>query len=93
MSTSLLVSKMRAQAKKYKVPVIIKAFPKTLASKKSQNANVVLLKPQIAYMLPKIQRLLPNKPVKVINSLLYSKVNSLSVLKAAVAAIKKAAAN
>lgn len=89
MSTSLLVSKMRAQAEKYEVPVIIEAFPETLA----QNADVVLLGPQIAYMLPEIQRLLPNKPVEVIDSLLYGKVDGLGVLKAAVAAIKKAAAN
>ena len=62
MSTSLLVSKMRAQAEKYEVPVIIEAFPETLAGEKGQNADVVLLGPQIAYMLPEIQRLLPNKP-------------------------------
>ena len=31
MSTSLLVSKMRAQAEKYEVPVIIEAYPETLA--------------------------------------------------------------
>lgn len=31
MSTSLLVSKMRAQAEKYEVPVVIEAFPETLA--------------------------------------------------------------
>ena len=52
MSTSLLVSKMRAQAEKYEVPVIIEAFPETLAGEKGQNADVVLLGPQIAYMLP-----------------------------------------
>ncbi|EHA6962790.1 PTS N,N'-diacetylchitobiose transporter subunit IIB [Escherichia coli] len=91
MSTSLLVSKMRAQAEKYEVPVIIEAFPETLAGEKGQNADVVLLGPQIAYMLPEI--LLPNKPVEVIDSLLYGKVDGLGVLKAAVAAIKKAAAN
>ena len=82
MSTSLLVSKMRAQAEKYEVPVIIEAFPETLAGEKGQNADVVLLGPQIAYMLP-----------EVIDSLLYGKVDGLGVLKAAVAAIKKAAAN
>ena len=76
MSTSLLVSKMRAQAEKYEVPVIIEAFPETLAGEKAE-----------------IQRLLPNKPVEVIDSLLYGKVDGLGVLKAAVAAIKKAAAN
>lgn len=34
MSTSLLVSKMRAQAEKYEVPVIIEAYPETLAGEK-----------------------------------------------------------
>lgn len=79
--------------RKYEVPVIIEAFPETLAGEKGQNADVVLLGPQIANMLPEIQRLLPNKPVEVIDSLLYGKVDGLGVLKAAVAAIKKAAAN
>lgn len=89
MSTSLLVSKMRAQAEKYEVPVIIEAFPETLAGEKGPAADVVLLGPQIAYMLPEIQRLLPGKPVEVIDSMLYGKVDGLGVLKAAVAAIKK----
>lgn len=92
MSTSLLVSKMRAQAEKYEVPVIIEAFPETLVGEKGPTADVVLLGPQIAYMLPEIQRLL-SKPVEVIDSMLYGKVDGLGVLKAAVAAIKKAAAN
>lgn len=86
MSTSLLVSKMRAQAEKYEVPVIIEAFPETLAGEKGPAADVVLLGPQIAYMLPEIQRLLPGKPVEVIDSMLYGKVDGLGVLKAAVGA-------
>jgi len=93
MSTSLLVTKMRAQAEKYDVPVIIEAFPETLAEQKGhQEADVVLLGPQIGWMLADIQKLLPNKPVEVIDSLLYGKVDGLGVLKAAVAAIKKASA-
>lgn len=90
MSTSLLVSKMRTQAEKYAVPVIIDAFPETLAAEKGPQADVVLLGPQIAYMLPEIQRVLPNKPVEVIDSQLYGKIDGLAVLKSAVAAIKKA---
>ena len=82
---------LRAQAEKYEVPVVIEAFPETLAGEKGQTADVVLLGPQIAYMLPEIQRLLPNKPVEVIDSGLYGKIDGLGVLKAAVAAIKKAA--
>ncbi len=36
MSTSLLVSKMRAQAEEYEVPVITEAYPETLAAKKGR---------------------------------------------------------
>ncbi|HEB4875097.1 TPA: PTS sugar transporter subunit IIB, partial [Kluyvera ascorbata F0526] len=39
-----------------------------------------------------IKKILPNKPVEVIDSTLYGKVDGLGVLKAAVAAIKKSAA-
>ncbi|MDV5353504.1 PTS sugar transporter subunit IIB [Enterobacter asburiae] len=92
MSTSLLVTKMRAQAEKYEVPVIIEAFSETLAAEKGPQADVVLLGPQIAWKRPEIQRLLPSTPVEVIDPLLYGKVDGLGVLKAAVAAIKKAGA-
>jgi len=92
MSTSLLVTKMRAQAEKYEVPVIIEAFSETLAAEKGPQADVVLLGPQIAWKRPEIQRSLPSTPVEVIDPLLYGKVDGLGVLKAAVAAIKKAGA-
>ena len=93
MSTSLLVSKMKVQAEKYEVPVNIEAFPETLAGEKGGVADLVLLGPQIAYMQPEIQKLLPGKPVEVIDSVMYGKIDGLGVLKAAVAAIKKAAAS
>lgn len=93
MSTSLLVSKMKAQAEKYEVPVIIEAYPETLAAEKGGNADLILLGPQIAYMLPEIQKVVPGKPVEVIDSVMYGKIDGLGVLKAAVASIKKAANN
>ncbi len=93
MSTSLLVSKMKAQAEKYEVPVVIEAWPETLAAEKGKDADLVLLGPQIAYMLPEIQKVLPGKTVEVIDSSMYGKIDGLGVLKAAVASIKKAAAN
>ncbi|AXH64284.1 PTS sugar transporter subunit IIB [Providencia huaxiensis] len=93
MSTSLLVNKMRQQAEKYDVPVNIEAFPESLASEKGVDADVILLGPQIAWMLSDIQKLLPNKPVEVIDSLLYGKVDGLGVLKAAVAIIRKQTAS
>ncbi|ENM5739017.1 PTS sugar transporter subunit IIB [Vibrio mimicus] len=92
MSTSLLVTKMKAQAEKYDVPVVIDAYPETLVTEKGGDADVILLGPQISYMQPEIQKLLPNKPVEVIDAILYGKVDGLGVLKAAVAAIKKSTA-
>lgn len=90
MSTSLLVSKMRAQAEKYQVPVTIEAFPETLAAEKGATADLILLGPQIGYMQAEIAKLLPGKPVEVIDAALYGKIDGLGVLKAAVASIKKA---
>lgn len=89
MSTSLLVSKMRAQAEKYEVPVIIEAFPESLVAEKGPEADVILIGPQIAYMVQDIKNTVPNKPVKVIDSTLYGKVDGLGVLKSAVTAIKE----
>ncbi|HDG1707649.1 TPA: PTS sugar transporter subunit IIB [Kluyvera ascorbata] len=91
MSTSLLVSKMRAQAEKYEVPVIIEAFPESLVAEKGPEADAILIGPQISYMLQDIKNTVPNKPVKVIDSILYGKVDGLGVLKSAIAAIKEAA--
>ena len=45
MSTSLLVSKMRAQAEKYEVPVIIEAFPESeMAEEYRILAKAILMK-------------------------------------------------
>jgi PTS system cellobiose-specific IIB component len=90
MSTSLLVSKMKLQAEKYSVPVQIDAYPETLAAEKGPDADLILLGPQIAYMLSEIKLLLPTKPVEVIDSAMYGKIDGLGVLKAAVASIKSA---
>lgn len=92
MSTSLLVSKMRTQAEKYNVPVVIEAFSEAFASEKGPHADVILLGPQISYMLSDFEKNFPTKPIEVIDSGLYGKVDGLGVLKSAVAAIKKSAA-
>ncbi|SPW58111.1 PTS system N,N'-diacetylchitobiose-specific transporter subunit IIB [Escherichia coli] len=76
MSTSLLVSKNAPHRQKnMKFRSLLKHFRKHWLVKKVRMPMSVLLGPQIAYMLPEIQRLLPNKPVEVIDSLLYGKVD------------------
>lgn len=89
MSTSLLVSKMRAQAEKYNVPVTIEAFSETFFGEKGEQADVILLGPQIGYMLSEFKQQLANKPIEVIDPALYGKIDGLGVLKAAVALLKK----
>ncbi|PIJ43645.1 PTS sugar transporter subunit IIB [Tatumella sp. OPLPL6] len=89
MSTSLLVTKMREQANKYEVPVTIEAFPETLLAEKGEQADVILLGPQISYMLPEFIAAFPIKPIEVIDSTLYGKVDGLGVLKVAIGLIKK----
>ena len=64
MSTSLLVSKMKAQAEKYEVPVIIAAYPEALAAEKGVEADLILLGPQIAYTLPEVQNSCPTNLLK-----------------------------
>lgn len=91
MSTSLLVSKMREQATKYEVPVVIEAFSESIVSEKGAEADVILLGPQIRYMQPEIAEKFPNKPVEVIESTLYGKIDGLGVLKSAIAALKNTA--
>ena len=89
MSTSLLVTKMREKAKKYNVPVVIEAFPETLLAEKGQQADIILLGPQISYMLPEFKKIFPTKPVEVIDSILYGKIDGLAVLQFAIGLIKK----
>ena len=64
MSTSLLVSKMRAQAEKYEVPVVIEAFPETLAGEKGQKADVVLLGHKSPICCPKYNDCYPTNRSK-----------------------------
>ncbi|MGL5334802.1 MAG: PTS sugar transporter subunit IIB [Enterovibrio sp.] len=91
MSTSLLVNKMREQATKHAVPVDIEAFPESLSNEKGPEADVILLGPQVGYMCQDIKARFPSKPVAVIDTAMYGRVDGLSVLKVAIAEIKKSA--
>ncbi|HDO1324236.1 PTS sugar transporter subunit IIB [Aeromonas sp. 96A] len=91
MSTSLLVNKMREQAAKHSVPVDIEAFPESQSNEKGIEADVILLGPQVGYMCQDISARFPHKPVAVIDTGMYGRVDGLSVLKVAIAEIKKAA--
>ncbi|MFV0380055.1 MAG: PTS sugar transporter subunit IIB [Anaerorhabdus sp.] len=83
MSTSLLVTKMQKAANEQGIEAEIEAFSEVQAQDKGQEADVVLLGPQIKYREKAIREKLPNKPLAVINMQDYGMVNGVKVLEAA----------
>lgn len=91
MSTSLLVSKMIDAAKKLGQEVEIRAVPESKFKDYENDTDVLLLGPQIEFMLKKLKETYEPKgiPVAVINSIDYGMMNGEKVLKSALELIKK----
>ncbi|MDD3223379.1 MAG: PTS sugar transporter subunit IIB [Clostridium sp.] len=85
MSTSMLVTKMRKEAKNKNIDATIDAFPEAQMSKHLDGVDVVLLGPQIKYVLPRAKKLCDEKniPVEVINTADYGLMNGAKVLQRA----------
>lgn len=82
MSTSLLVTKMRNAAKEEGIECDINAYPMSDAAK-HQDADIVLLGPQIQYALNNLRTKLPNTKVEPIDMKAYGMVDGKKVLKEA----------
>lgn len=91
MSTSLLVTKMNAAAKTKGIETKIVAVAEADLQKNIDGVNIVLLGPQVRYLLSKIQGLMAPKgiPVEVINSIDYGTMNGEKVLTRALEVINK----
>lgn len=83
MSTSLLVNKMKEAAEKKHVEVKIWAISEAEIKNHIDEAHVVLLGPQIRFMVDKIRAAAGNKPVEVINMADYGMMNGEKVLETA----------
>ena len=77
MSTSMLVAKMKADG----VEVSIEAKSLADAKKEIQEANIVLLGPQIRYELENVKKLAGSVPVEAIDMRDYGMMNGEKVLK------------
>lgn len=86
MSTSLLVTKMNLAAEKQGVEAEINAVAEIEINKYSDSVDVVLLGPQVRFLLSKVKAALEPKgiPVEVINSIDYGTMNGENVLKRAI---------
>lgn len=82
MSTSLLVTKMEGAAKDKGIEAKIFAVSEAEAKLHYDNVNVVLLGPQVKFLLKKIQSAVEGKnvPVEVINTIDYGRMNGENVL-------------
>ena len=80
MSTSLLVNRMKVAATNKGIDVQIEAHPIGSIEQYGDNADVILLGPQVRYDLKKVQAEYPEKPVEVINMQDYGMMNGEKVL-------------
>lgn len=86
MSTSLLVTKMEAYAKEANIEAQIWAIPEANLATEITNCDVVLLGPQVRFMLNKAEEIAKphNVPVEVINMMHYGTCNGKAVLDRAI---------
>lgn len=90
MSTSLLVTKMKQAAKEKELEVNIRAIAEADLKNNVDNSDVLLLGPQVRYLLSKVRSLMQDRgvPVDVINSVDYGMMNGVKVLEQAISMIE-----
>lgn len=91
MSTSLLAKKMSEAAQEKNIEVNIWAVSGTAAADNVNKADVIILGPQVRYMLSKISQLVTdkNKPVYVADMRHYGTVNGKALLEEALRRLGK----
>lgn len=87
MSTSMLMSKMKDSAKKQGIEVTIVAMPESKFDYYTGKTEVLLIGPQVSYILDKMKAAYEPKGMKVatINTMDYGRMNGEKVLKDALA--------
>ena len=91
MSTSLLVSKMRISAKAKEIDCVINAIAETEVNDYDKEFDVLLLGPQVRFLLNKLKEEFSANgvPVSVINTVDYGTMNGAKVLKYALDLIEE----
>ena len=90
MSTSFLVKKMKEAAKESGTEVNIWAVSDAELSNNWEQADIILLGPQVGYLKSNTEKVVGNSiPVSVIDFLAYGRVNGKAVLETALDLIKE----
>ncbi|MGL4741220.1 MAG: PTS sugar transporter subunit IIB [Sarcina sp.] len=88
MSTSLLVTKMQKAATERGLDFDISATGSGTYKDTAQTADVILLGPQVRYMLREVSAAIPSKPIEVIDMRAYGKIDGSAVLDQAINLMK-----
>ncbi len=80
LSTSALMKKMRAAAEKEGYECTVNAYPISEAMQEGQDADCLLIGPQVSYQVEKVKAAMPGKPVEAINMKDYGMMNGAAVL-------------
>lgn len=80
MSTSLMVTKMQASAAERGIEATIWAVPEAEAQANADKADVILLGPQVRFLLDKIKAVAGDTPVEVIDMRAYGMMDGAKVL-------------
>lgn len=80
MSTSMMVTKMRAAAEKTGYECDVNAYSMAQAKETASDADCILVGPQVKFQIKKIQAQCPGVPVKDIDMKNYGSMNGEAVL-------------
>lgn len=80
MSTSLMVSRMKAAAKEEGYECEIRACALQKAQKVVETADILLVGPQIEYEMPRLREEFPHKRIESIDIADYGRMNGKKVL-------------
>lgn len=85
MSTSIMVRKMIEAAAEINADVAIKAIPEQQLNDHLVGTDIILLGPQVRFLLDKVQSAAKDIPVRVIDTLDYGTMNGEKILRQALA--------
>lgn len=91
MSTSLLVNKMNKIVKEKDLNVNVLAVAEADVKNNMDKVDIMLLGPQVRYLLPKMKEIMEPKgvPVEVVNMVDYGTMNGEKVLEHALSMVKE----
>ncbi|NUU66837.1 PTS sugar transporter subunit IIB [Enterobacteriaceae bacterium BIT-l23] len=81
MSTSIMVKNMREAATKINAEVNIKAIPEQSLSQNLVGTDIILLGPQVGFLLEDTRAIAKDIPVRVIDTMDYGTMNGEKILR------------